>query len=203
MSTSLYYRVLAAAVFPFFRPKLNDISGWENLPVSGGYVLAINHIDWLDGFYIAAAFWLHRHIKVHFLTKSNNYWWTSVAVQIPPSEAGSIIDHAVTTLRSGKVIGNFIEGQRNDDAKLLPGKTGTVRMAMAAGVPIVPVGITCSAGKNMLESISFLRSNDKHVRIRIGQPVELKIPVSVDETYLRAVTNEVMNAISPLCGKRV
>lgn len=203
MPASLYYRFLAAAVFPFFRSKINDISGWENLPATGGYILAINHIDWLDGFYIAAAWWRYRRIKIHYLTKSNNYWWTSVAVQIPPGESGLIIDRAIATLRNGKVIANFIEGQRNTSDRLLPGKTGTVRMALAAGVPIVPVGITCSAGRNMAQSIRFLRAADKHVRIHIGRPLNLVVPNNIDESYLHTATADVMRAIAPLAGKTI
>ena len=79
----IVFQTLKAVAYPVFRPKLKPLVGADHLPRQGGYILAANHVDWLDGFYIAAAVSAVRNVPVHFLTKSNNYWWTQVAIQIP------------------------------------------------------------------------------------------------------------------------
>lgn len=201
---SVVYRTLAKAVVPLFQPKVTDIRGLEHLPKKGGYVIAANHVDWLDGFYIAAALYHYSRIKVHFLTKSNNYWWTTATVQIPSTARGTVIDAAVAALRRGQVVCNFIEGQRNTSGLLLPGKTGTVRMAIAAAVPVVPLGLSCAPGKTMAESVKYLVARGHPVRIRIGRPIHFPKAETSNLSYaeLREATRRVMNAIAPLAAKR-
>lgn len=195
------YATLATIAYPFFRMKLEPLIGAEHLPKHGAYILAANHIDWLDGFYVAAAVDSVRHIPVHFLTASNNYWWTTIAVQIPEQKS-EIIPHVVAELKSGKVICNFPEGKRNNEPQLLPGKTGTVRMAAEAGVPIIPVGIKASYGKNMGESISNLLSTAHRVTITFGPPISIQIPPEgITELWLREKTSYLMEVIAPLAEK--
>ncbi len=200
----IVYQSLKRIAYPLFRPKLHEVRGTEHLPKRGGFVIAANHVDWLDGFYIAAAVGQARDVPVYFLTKSNNYWWTSVAVQIPADRRGDIVDTAVQYLRRGKVICNFIEGQRNTAQTMLRGKTGSVRMAMAAGVPVVPLGITCHPGKNMAESLMYLFSNKQAVEIRIGRAIHFgqTDPASLSAGQLQTATAKVVRAIAPLSNKR-
>ena len=197
--TSPFYASLATLAYPLFRMKLEPLVGVEYLPRSGGYILAANHVDWLDGFYIAAAVDSVKHIPVHFLTTSNNYWWTTVTIQIPEVKS-EIIPRVVAELKLGKVICNFPEGQRNGTSQLGLGKTGTVRMAAEAQVPIIPVGIKITGGKNMGESISNLLSTSHRVTIAFGEPILVPTrPLSGEE--LQAETSRVMKAIAPLCAK--
>ena len=188
-----------------FTQNIERLSGLEHLPKRGGYILAANHVDFLDGFYLIAVVGTHRKIPVYFLTKSNTYRWTSVTVKIPTKQRGAIVDFAVTYLQRGHVICNFPEGQRNNTNKLLPGKTGTVRMAMAAGVPVVPVGITCSAGRNMAQSMYYLFSQRHPVHIAFGKPLNFTMPENgkITNELLADHTATLMRAIAPLAGKRV
>lgn len=197
------YATLATIAYPFFRMKLEPLIGAEHLPKQGAYVLAANHIDWLDGFYVAAAVDSVRHVPVHFLTASNNYWWTTIAVQIPEQKS-DIIPHVVAELKSGKVICNFPEGKRNNEPQLLLGKTGTVRMAVEAGVPIIPVGIKASFGKNMGESISNLLSTSHRVSIAFGAPISIDPPDDgISSEFLQENTTRLMSAIAPLAEKNL
>lgn len=202
MSTPLPYYLLRPIIVSLFRRRLT-VTGLDHLPDRGGYILAANHVDWLDGFYVAAALAEARDVPVFFLTVSNNYWWTQLAVQIP-TQKGDIIDAAVDRLRRGRVICNFIEGQRNPTDQLLPGKTGTVRMAALAGVPLVPLGITCSARPTMAQSLHRLLRGQDRVTLSFGQPLTVTPPVGgLTPDWLRQETERVMRAIAPLCGKTV
>lgn len=203
MANSAFFSRLTKIGYPLFQQKLENVEGSENLPNCGGYIIAPNHIDWLDGFFVATAVGSARNIPVYFLTKSKYYWWTTVIIQIPKNKS-AIIDQAVTHVRRGKVIAIFPEGQRNPTKKLLPGKTGAVRIALAAGVPIVPMGITCSYGRNVGQSLLNLMSDKHHVRIRIGQPMKFDPPSGgVSSEWLHAETERLMKAIAPLAGKTV
>lgn len=198
---SLVYQSLKQLGYPIFKPKLQQVTGVHHLPASGGYVIAANHVDWLDGFYIAAAIGSARDIPVYFVSKSNNYRWTTITIQIP-EKPSAVVDTAVKYLRAGRVICNFPEGQRNFTHTLLPGKTGTVRMAIEAGVPIIPVGITCTPGRNMAQSVLYLLSNKHPVSLRIGRPLVFSATDNTGPKFLRESTDQVMRAIAPLAGKK-
>jgi 1-acyl-sn-glycerol-3-phosphate acyltransferase len=196
------YQTVKTVAYPIFRQKISAIHGLEHLPTSGSFVIAANHVDWLDGFYIAATIGEALGIPVYFLTKSNNYWWTQIAIQIPP-EKKNTVEIAVEALRSGKVICNFPEGQRNSTNTLLPGKTGSVRMAALAGVPIIPLGIQSSSKKNMAASILQMMQKNHCVEISIGPALSFSIPEhGVTEEWLKTSTHQLMGAIAPLCHKR-
>lgn len=197
------YSALAPIVLPIFQRKITALTGIEHLPQAGGYIVACNHVDWLDGFYIVATIQKHRHVPIHFLTKSNNYWWTGIAAQIP-NDRGAIIDSVVGQLHDGKVICNFPEGQRNADEILLPGKTGTVRIAAEASVPVIPVGITCDAGRNMGQSLQFLFSSKHPVKLRFGEPLQFSIPAGgITSDWLESETGRLMRAIALLADKAI
>lgn len=197
-----FYATASTIIYPIFRSKLGDVSGHEYLPKKGGFVIACNHVDWLDGFYVTAALDKYRGVPAHFLTASSNYRWTTIAVQIP-KDRGAIIDTAVQQLKAGKVICNFPEGQRNTTRRLLPGKTGTIRMAAEAGVPIVPAGITCDGGRNMGQSLQFLMSSNHQVTLRFGEPYSIVAPEDLTTDWLTQETEQLMRAIAPLCNKTV
>lgn len=201
--TSLIYALLSPIIFPSFQRKVTTLHGLDNLPKSGGYVLACNHIDWLDGFYIVAIVQKYRHVPTHFLTKSNNYWWTGIAAQIP-ADRGAIVDSAVEKLTNGMVICNFPEGERNTTEQLSSGKTGTVRMAAESGVPVIPVGITCDAGRNMGQSIQYLLSKKRTVSLAFGEPIRYTIPKEdITSAWLDNETSRLMRAIAQLAHKAV
>ncbi len=198
----LVYATLSSIVYPVFNAKLPAVEGLDYLPSSGGYIIACNHVDWLDGFYIAAAVGRHRGVPVHFLTQSNNYWWTTVAVQIPAAR-GLIVDSSVPQLQHGQVICNFPEGERNVSSQLLIGKTGTVRMAATAGVPVIPAGIACEVGRNMGQSLRFLFSSRRQVQLKFGAPLTFNVPPGgITAEWLKNETGRLMRAIAPLANKR-
>lgn len=195
--------LLARIFLPPFQRKLTVIDGLENLPRNSGGILAPNHSDWLDGFYLSAAVYEAQKKKVKFLTVTNNYWWTGVATQIP-YQKDKIVDRAIKDLRYGGLVCNFPEGRRNPSAQLSPGRTGTVRMAVQADIPVIPVGIRCLAGQTMRDSLRILRSRENPVAIYFGPPLTFTAPESgVTHEWLTAETGRLMAAIAPLAGKTV
>lgn len=196
------YPLVRALTLPLVARVIRDVTGTEHLP-GGGYIVAPNHVDWLDGFYLSAAIDRATGRRVKYLTASNNYWWSGVTIQIPPA-VGEVINQAVLELKADSVVCNFPEGQRNNQPSLMTGRTGTVRMAVLADVPVVPVGIIADAGRTMGESIRFGLSGAHPVTIHFGPPLRFQPPANgVSHGWLTAETRRLMAAIAPLAQKSI
>ncbi len=203
MAQPRVYSTLTKIGYPIFGSKLAEVRGLEHLPKKGSYIIAANHVDWLDGFFIATAIGRAKHQPVYFLAKSKTYWWTTIILPLPKQKKDSVAQ-AVQYLNRGKVLVIFPEGERNPTAKLQAGKTGAVRMAVGAGVPIVPLGLTCSYGRNVGQSLVNLMSKNHAVHIQIGKPLTVHIPPGgISSEWLDGETKRLMRAIAPLCHKSV
>lgn len=198
-----YYPLARALLLPIVGRNLSQVTGADHIP-SGGCILAPNHVDWLDGFYVAAAIERVQHRRTKFLTASNNYRWTGVAVQIPDQSRGEILSYAVQELTAGSIVCNFPEGQRNTTDTIMVGKTGCIRMALEADVPIVPVGIIADSGASFAASVRMGLSGRHPVAIHFGEPIRISLS-SGEPTreWLNNETHRLMVAIAKLCGKRV
>lgn len=196
------YPVVRTVLLPLVSRAIGNVTGTEHLPGSG-CVLAANHVDWLDGFYISAAVERATGRSVKYLTASNNYWWTGVTIQIP-DEPGAIVGRAVQELKRGQFVCNFPEGHRNPDNTLAPGRTGTVRMAAMAEVPVVPVGIIADPGRTMKESIRFGLSGLHQVELHFGAPLTFTIPPGgISHDWLTNETARLMAALAPIAKKSI
>lgn len=157
----------------FFR---YDVRGLENLPGDGGYVLAAGHRSNFDPWPLGVALYRARPRRyVRFMTKAELYWFPlSVIVtalggfKVRRGEADrEALATARRLAREGYVVAMFPEGTRR--AKGLRKKReaqahdGAARIALGAGVPLVPAGI---AGTDRLARLGPLR-------VRYGKPLDL------------------------------
>jgi len=123
-------------------------SGLDHLPLSGGCIMVANHSNRFEGpclllelggdFDIAISrrlslipLWGQAAVSVGFLVIDR--WNTAMAVRR--------INRAVASVRSGRRILFFPEGRRDRSDALLPFKKGAFRLAVDAGVPIVPIAV--------------------------------------------------------------
>ncbi|MCX6016663.1 MAG: lysophospholipid acyltransferase family protein [Chloroflexales bacterium] len=122
------------------------VSGRENLPPRPqGLVLACNHVQWHDipmigwGLPLSHRGWWFA--KVEVVDGLFGKWFT--LMQVIPVKRGQrdiqAIDRAAEKVRDGAVLVVFPEGTRSFDGKLQQGRGGTARIALRAGVPIVPM----------------------------------------------------------------
>lgn len=199
----MVYVTARKILYPLFRGMFSEIQGGEHLPSKGPYLIAANHIDYLDGFYIAMALHEINGHEVYFLTKTNNYWWTRAALRINPDRRSESIDDALRYVHQGKIICNFIEGSRNVMLHLLKGRTGTARLALLADVPVIPVGLSGLSGRNFVQSLTNLVAMRKNLSVRFGPAIDLtrfrgKQP---DYGILQEATREIMRGVVPLAEK--
>ena len=145
------YRI-AGSTFPHVVGWRTRWAGTEHIP-AGGFVLAANHISSVDPFVLGMPLWPARR-PVLYMAKAElfNRWlgWAMRAIGTFPVRRGEADSDAMRTalelLRSGQIVGMFPEGTRARKGlrkKFAPQPhTGTARIALNAGVPLVPAAIT-------------------------------------------------------------
>ena len=147
------------------------VEGVENLPESGGFVLAANHTSNFDPWPLAMPLWPDRFLR--FMAKSELFWWPlRVFIQsgggFPVRRGERDVEAmriAVELARQGDIVVMFPHGTRQRKGlvkKFQPrAHTGAARIAFDAGVPLVPAAI---AGTDRLLRLSRLR-------VRYGKPI--------------------------------
>ncbi|MGI8536562.1 MAG: lysophospholipid acyltransferase family protein [Mycobacteriales bacterium] len=201
--------VLTPILRVLFRPR---ITGVENLPDEGAAIVAGNHTTFLDNFMIPMV--VPR--RVTFLAKSDYFtrgglkgklqqlFFRGVGMIPLDRSGGKASEAAMQTglrlLQDGELLGLYPEGTRSPDGRLYRGKTGVARMALEAGVPVIPVGLV-----GMFEVQPAGRTMPKigKVEIRIGRPLDFRRYAGMegDRFVLRSITDEIMYELMVLSGQ--
>ncbi len=162
---SLGYLVIGSLSFPFLRLVYRlRWSGSEHLPREGGYVLAANHNSSFDPWPLAIPLFPGRFLR--FMAKSELFWpplgWlisSAGGFKVRRGERDTVaIETAAQLARDGHIVGMFPEGTRR--SKGLRKKhearwrSGAARIALEAGVPLVPAAIS---GTDRLARLAPLR----------------------------------------------
>ncbi len=149
MRPSPFYMLVALLSWPVFKGLFRlRAEGAENLPPHGGFVLAANHSSNLDPWPLGLPIWPKRYLR--FMAKSELYWWplgplisAGGAFPVRRGERDvEAINHAVRLAQEGHIVVMFPHGtrQRKGIVKRHQPKahTGAARIALEAGVPLVP-----------------------------------------------------------------
>jgi perosamine synthetase len=192
------YRVVAMLSRPtislFFRPR---VYGLDHVPQRGGFVLCSNQLSNLDGFALAHPLWPRQ---VQWMGKAELFRRpvasTLCRLGVFPVRRGEGDIGAVRTAaelaRRGHPVGIFPEGTRREKGfrktRLSRPYTGAVRVALAAGVPLVPAAIVGT------ERLTLLR----RWRVAFGAPVALGDLDPGDPRAPREATRRLMAAIAAL-----
>jgi len=148
-------------------------SGTEHLPREGGYVLSANHLSNLDPWPLGLPLFPRRQIR--FMAKAELFRSPlrpilkhGGAFEVRRGEGDTkAIETAVQLAREGEVVAIFPEGTRRKKGMVKKhearARTGAVRVALEAGVPLVPAAI---GGTDRIMRLEPLR-------VAYGPPVEL------------------------------
>lgn len=210
------YRAAAlTAVAPMRLLTETDWQGLEHLP-RGGCVVAVNHLCYVDPFAVAHLLYDNGH-PPFFLAKEALFRiplfgrWLAAAGQVPVyRETDRAVDAyaaAVTAVRAGRTVVIMPEGTVTRDPDLWPmrGKSGAVRIAREAGVPLVPLG-QWGATDLMAQGSTRLRPSPRAtMHMRFGPPIDLSDVAELEgghvltretlegaaDRMMRAITREV------------
>ena len=126
-----------------------DFQGVENVPRKDGAILAINHVSYLD-FALTGTAALPAGRYVRFMAKKevfNNKLAGPLMrgmhhINVDRENGAASFVAALRALKSGEIIGIFPEGTVSTSFEIKGLKSGAVRLAMGAGVPVIPVSYT-------------------------------------------------------------
>ena len=172
------------------------MGGLENVPRDRGFVLAANHQSHLDGLILisniprllqAAA----KRELYYFLPLGLAFWAIGFVPvhRRDPKRASNTVGAGTRVLRDGGCMLVFPEGTRGRQDVVRPFKTGAARMAIEAGVPIVPVGIA-GTSKAMPAKSWWIQPGPLH--FEVGVPIEVTgLEFSERNTVSEAARTEV------------
>ncbi|MFA6198129.1 MAG: lysophospholipid acyltransferase family protein [Patescibacteria group bacterium] len=184
------------------RRYIAGINGQEHIPIGNGFVIAANHIDYLDGIYIGMIISRVTNRRVYFISRTNNYRLYRSTIKIPKENKERVVVQSIERLRRGFSICYFPEGARNDQPELLPFKTGVVRTAIIGHVPVLPIGLIGPSGASYRDSILLLLRGRGRLTINIGAPISWPAPVGeLTREQLDAATGQVAETVARLSGK--
>ncbi|WP_026421484.1 lysophospholipid acyltransferase family protein [Actinokineospora inagensis] len=190
----------------FFRPR---VEGLANVPTTGGALLASNHLAVSDSFFLPLV--VPRRVtfpaKLEYFTapgvkgKLKKWFFTGVG-QIPIDRSGgsaaqAALDTVIRLLREGHLVGIYPEGTRSPDGRLYKGKTGVARIALEAGVPVIPVVMIGTDKANPIGSTLW---RPYPIRVKIGEPLDFTRydGLAGDRFVERSITDEIMYALMEL-----
>ncbi|HEY9075381.1 MAG TPA: lysophospholipid acyltransferase family protein [Anaerolineaceae bacterium] len=149
MKRQTLYKILKFLIDKLTR---TEYYGLENVPPKGGVIIATNHLSRMDALLLVrnpvrddtTALVADKYKKIfpiNWITK------TMGVVYIDREKADfTAFREAIERIKAGVAMGIAPEGTRSQTGGLIQGKPGVLLLAMRAGVPIVPVGISGTAG---------------------------------------------------------
>ncbi len=175
MSNDATYRAAVGTVrglFAVLAPRL-DVRGVERVPREGGAVLVGNHVGYLD-FALLGYVGRERGRFVRFLAKSGVFEAPLVGaamramrhIPVDREQGAGALRRAQRLLAAGEVVGVFAEATISRSFLVKPLAPGAAAMAVAAGVPLVPV---VTFGGHRLLTV------DRRGELRRGTPVLVRV----------------------------
>ena len=163
------------------------VAGLENIPPSGGVILAPNHLSWAD----PPAIYMAARRKCWFMANEFLFRIPVLGKLIPlvgafPVHRGRLDRDAIRVaeghLKEQDLLCVFAEGGTTITGTLYPFEGGVALLALRNNVPIVPVAITGTEKLLPMQPPCYPRYARGGVRVRFGKPIH---PDEVDPTLPR------------------
>jgi 1-acyl-sn-glycerol-3-phosphate acyltransferase len=192
-----------------FRPW---IVGLENIPKTGGVILASNHLSVIDSIFLP----LLIDRRIYFLAKSDYFtgkglknWATKHFLlgtgMLPIDRSGGKASEAslntgLAVVAKGNVLGIYPEGTRSPDGKMYRGRTGVARMILEGHVPVVPVAMIDT---EKVMPIGSTMPKVRRIGVIFGEPLDFSRfeGMESDRFILRSITDEIMYELSRISGQ--
>ena len=191
------FTTLVRPIFCRFRCE-----GREHVPAQGGCVITCNHVMGPDFLVIGYA----SPRQVYFMAKSELFeihrgltWLLNecgtFAIRRGETDLAAV-EHAITLVKTGHVLGMFPEGTRSRTGKLQRGRSGAARIAIQAQAPVVPAVVINA--QPIFDRDSYLSLKPRpQVVVRYGPPMPPPADRN-DSRALRTYTRNIMQAMAAL-----
>jgi 1-acyl-sn-glycerol-3-phosphate acyltransferase len=188
VSDPVYRPIVFAARTVFAGLNLHlDVVGAENIPRSGGAILAVNHTSYLD--FALGGIPADRvgHRLVRFMAKDGIFKHPVAGplmrgmkhIPVDRDAGSAAFRDAVAALKAGELVGVFPEATMSRSFEIKEIKNGAVRMARAANVPLIPMIVF--GGQRVLSYGVKDFSRGKTICITVGEPLPIPKGSNADE----------------------
>ncbi len=180
-----------------------DVRGLENLPHTGAYAIASNHLGRLDP--ILVYYYIDRPDIIMLVAEKYREiplmpWFVKQlnGIFIDRFNADfAVMREALKRLKAGGVLVLAPEGTRSPTGALIQARPGVSYLAAKVGVPIVPVAVFGSEDVRVMANLRRLRRTK--ITAIAGQPFTLPpLPAAGRDAALEAYTDEIMCRIAAL-----
>jgi 1-acyl-sn-glycerol-3-phosphate acyltransferase len=171
-----------------------DFKGVQHIPPDGGAILSINHVGYLD-FALTGTAALPTGRYVRFMAKKEVFDNKLAGplmrgmhhICVDRSSGSASFVAALRALRAGEIVGIFPEGTISVSFEIKELKSGAVRLAMAAGVPVIPTIVWGSQRIWTKKVKRNLRREKFPVTVAFGEPLyfDKQSNVEASESLLR------------------
>ncbi len=159
------------------------MTGAENIPASGGAILAANHQSVVDSVFLP----LMLDRPVTFSAKAEYFTASSPAARLwaaylratnqlrmdrdGPRAAQDTLEAALALLQQGQLFGIYPEGTRSPDGRLYRGRPGVGWLALRSGLPVIPVALS---GTRKVLPPGRMIPRPGRIEVTIGKPLALR-----------------------------
>ena len=189
-----FYDLLGVVLRPAYKLLFpgSKVTGEENIPAEGGFIICANHIHWNDCLYLAAKI---RPRRITYIAKAEVFANKLFSLVLGEKGLGAIPIHrgeadltamraALKVVADGEALAIFPQGTRSRDNTPTPMLIGVSMIALRAKAPIIPVYID---GPYRLF---------KRIDVRIGAPVDISdLGRRPDAATMNAITDRIATAI--------
>lgn len=196
----LYFSIIGVARTLFFLEGLKfTVKGAENIPATGGAVLAVNHTGYMDFTYAGLPVRTPRRY-IRFMAKqevfdnkiSGPIMRTLKHIPVDRTAGADSYESAVQYLRDGELVGVYPEATISRSFEIKEFKSGAARMALEADVPIIPITIW---GAQRVWTKGFpkrLGRTNTPISIAVGTPIQPYEPAADLTAQLRSTMQEML-----------
>jgi 1-acyl-sn-glycerol-3-phosphate acyltransferase len=173
-----------------------EIQGFESIPENGGFVVATNHLGRLDP---ALLFYIMDGDFILTIAEKYEHHWLfgplgnavgGIWLDRFNADVGAI-RKVLNRMKAGGILVIAPEGTRSKTETMAEGKPGVAYLALKAGLPIIPVGLTGTEDRLVVQRLKHFKKSE--IKIVIGKPFNLPPIRRKDrDATLRQHTDEIM-----------
>ena len=212
-----FYAFAKGVLTPIMTPWVKfTVTGEENLPTQGGFLLVSNHLSNVDPLCLCWYF-MKRNTAVRFLAKKSMFsvpvfGWIIKGMGLIPvnrdSNPSAVLAPTREALKEGEVVGIYPEGTltRDPDQWPMEFKSGAARLALDTGVTVIPLS---QWGPQDIMAPYNAKGMDmrpsRRISYHFGAPVDLSDLIgpagSEDHDAVNAATARILQAVREGVGQ--
>ncbi|WP_291452275.1 lysophospholipid acyltransferase family protein [Actinomyces sp. ICM47] len=216
-AVSGFYAFAKGVLTPIMTPWVTfTVTGEENLPTEGGFLLVSNHLSNVDPLCLCWYF-MKRNTAVRFLAKKSMFsvpvfGWIIKGMGLIPvnrdSNPSAVLAPTREALKAGEVVGIYPEGTltRDPDQWPMEFKSGAARLALDTGVTVIPLS---QWGPQDIMAPYNAKGMDmrpgRRISYHFGAPVDLSDLIgpagSEDHDVVNAATARILQAVREGVGQ--